>query len=483
MTVGKSSVAIESKIRPKSGALEFETMLRRHLKSGGAPVTVCAGFDFDSASAYLENALVGSQRASYESHLAGCATCRRHMVELARLARVTPRTEAQPATVVDQNPAWIRWREVVVGWFRPSSWAGHASWNWKWQIVGAAGAAFAVLIAALGSQLWRQAPKQADTAYMQASTTASEVAPSSPAPAPESSPQNEPAFIAGLAREPLAESRTTVPAPGVGPAEVSPNVPVAPSAMSLSLQSDQPIGALPPIANFNPKRDAATDSRESMDAFRPNFVSPQGTPEPPQRDRRNLSRPDLGNARIQAAQSESNEGTTRPTPSSKINPYATGLPGLEPPPQTPATGVGRIGMANPRPQGSALQSKTQPEKSSSRSKINPVDLWRSVFSFDKQGSKPEPLEKNLEKKKPAAADDDSFKTLELPLRGKVFHFSADKMWIDQDYNEETMMFRLTPLKRGSKDYERVLASNPELKEFFDHAPILIVWKNEVYRVR
>ena len=77
--------------------VEFETMLRRHLRSGAAPVAACAGFDLDAASAYLEGALGGSHRAGYESHLAGCATCRRHLIELARLAQTAPLAEAQPA--------------------------------------------------------------------------------------------------------------------------------------------------------------------------------------------------------------------------------------------------------------------------------------------------------------------------------------------------------------------------------------------------
>src|SRR5215475_9953795 len=116
----------------KTAFVEFETMLRRRLRSGAAPVAACAGFDLDAASAYLEGALGGSHRACYESHLAGCAVCRRHLIELARLAQAAPRVEAQLVTVTDQTPAWVRWREVVTGRFNFSA------WNLKWQITGAA---------------------------------------------------------------------------------------------------------------------------------------------------------------------------------------------------------------------------------------------------------------------------------------------------------------------------------------------------------
>src|SRR5215510_1350705 len=138
--------------------MAFDTMLRRRLRSGAAPVAACAGFDLDAASAYLEGALGQSHRADYESHLAGCVTCRRHLIELSRLAQTAPRAETQPVTVMGQTPAWVRWREVVTGWFDLSS------WNLKWQIAGATGVAFAILIAALGVQSWRQASKHSDLA-------------------------------------------------------------------------------------------------------------------------------------------------------------------------------------------------------------------------------------------------------------------------------------------------------------------------------
>src|SRR5215510_3226975 len=135
---------------------EFETMLRRHLRSGAAPVAACAGFDLDAASAYLEGALDEWRRASYESHLAGCAICRRHLIELARLSQAAPSFEARPAAAPDRMPAWDRWKVAVAGWFDLSN------WNLKWQIAGATGVAFAILIAALGVELLRRAPSQAE---------------------------------------------------------------------------------------------------------------------------------------------------------------------------------------------------------------------------------------------------------------------------------------------------------------------------------
>src|SRR5262245_17835458 len=195
---------------------EFETMLRRHLRSGAAPVTACAGFDLDAASAYLEGALEEWRRASYESHVAGCEICRRHLIELARLAQAAPSFEPQPVTVLDQAPAWVRWREVVTGWFDIST------RNLKWKIAGATGAAFAILIAALGVQSWRHASYR-ELAFT--STKASATPPPaaelvgqtilSPTPEP-STPDANKRFEELIANH-SASSLASVPTPLVGP--------------------------------------------------------------------------------------------------------------------------------------------------------------------------------------------------------------------------------------------------------------------------
>src|SRR5262245_48028680 len=110
---------------------EFETMLRRRLRSGAAPVAACAGFDIDAAGAYLEGAIGGSHRAGYESHLAGCVTCRRHLIELARLAQCEPPAEVQPVSAQDRIPVWGRLKGTVAAWFDISS------RGFKWQIASA----------------------------------------------------------------------------------------------------------------------------------------------------------------------------------------------------------------------------------------------------------------------------------------------------------------------------------------------------------
>ena len=56
------------------------------------------------------------------------------------------------------------------------------------------------------------------------------------------------------------------------------------------------------------------------------------------------------------------------------------------------------------------------------------------------------------------------------------------MWVDREYDFEKQKWNLWTLRGGSEEYKQVLADEPLLKEFFDHGPILIVWKNRVYKV-
>ena len=78
-------------------------------------------------------------------------------------------------------------------------------------------------------------------------------------------------------------------------------------------------------------------------------------------------------------------------------------------------------------------------------------------------------------------DGESSKPLVWRVRDKVFLFDKG-MWIDQEYKPEMQEWRLFALPRDSDDYKRVLREEPLLKEFFDHGPILIVWKNRIYKV-
>src|SRR5262249_4156694 len=152
----------------------------------------------DAASEYLEGALDEWRRASYESHLAGCAICRRHLIELARLAQAAPGFEAQPAVAPDRIPAWDRWKEVVAGWFDLST------WNLKWKIAGASGVAFAILIAALGARSWLYTYNHADLAVRGASAPSAASAEPAVQPLPSPTPELSAPFADAAVTQDLA---------------------------------------------------------------------------------------------------------------------------------------------------------------------------------------------------------------------------------------------------------------------------------------
>jgi hypothetical protein len=413
----------------KTAFVEFETMLRRHLRSGAAPVAACAGFDLDAASEYLEGALDEWRCASYESHLAGCAICRRHMIELARLAQAAPSFESRPAAAPDRISAWDRWKEAIAGWFDLST------WNLKWQIAGATGAAFAILIAALGVQTLRRAPSQADVAISNASAASPSAGESIvqplPSPTPEPPPQDVTTSVdQNLIARRSEESEIPAPAPRVRSIESPANVTVEASsnkllAQNLSLPSEAPPATRSSDAEAE-RNDSSKASESGLDVFR----------------------------------ADPKQWLAKDTA-----PSAQDLPPYQP--------------------------KLVGGKSESSSAIQPKPLSQQALERLRKMLTRSPLGKlgfNSDPERKEAPDtqesreDESANPLILQWRGKVF-LRVKGMWIDQEYKPEMQEWRVRPLTRDSEEYKRVLRNEPVLKEFFDKGPILIVWKNRtIYKV-
>ncbi len=64
----------------------IDNLLRAYVSRPSNPHQVCADFDPDQASAYIERGLTGASRLHYEEHLSACPACRKAVVVLARLA-------------------------------------------------------------------------------------------------------------------------------------------------------------------------------------------------------------------------------------------------------------------------------------------------------------------------------------------------------------------------------------------------------------
>jgi hypothetical protein len=439
----------------KTAFVEFETMLRRHLRSGAAPVTACAGFDLDAASAYLEGALGGPHRANYESHLAGCAICRRHLIELARLAQAAPSFEARPAAAPDRIAAWDRWKEAVAGWFDLST------RNLKWQIAGATGAAFAILIAALGVQMWRRASNHAAGALRVANAPAQSAAEPatqtfpSPTPAPEPYTQYSDVSVT----QDLYANRqggAPIPAPSVRPAGGEPGVLGELSSRLLALNPNQPSEA--PVVAM------------------PGGVEQRQSPLPQPRTRSfDLSRGESVLERFSRYESKG-----------RADEIAQG-PDITPPPYQPVL----VGSKS-ETRAESPPSENSPSKLNLKSLSEPfLEMITRITRPPKKNSFNSESEGKAKPDKPEAPGDDTLEPMQKTIRDKIFCFEKCKgpdlekirgMWIDREYDFEKQKMNIVSYKSGSEEYKQVLAAEPLLKEFFDHRPILIVWKNKVYKV-
>jgi hypothetical protein len=439
----------------KTAFAEFETMLRRHLRSGAAPVAACAGFDLDAASSYLEGALGGPHLASYESHLAGCAICRRHLIELARLAQTAPSFEAQPAAKPVRIPTWDRLKGAVAGWFDLST------WNLKWQIAGATGVAFAILIAALGAHSLYHASNQTALVFSEPSSNsrialAGQVNQPLPSPTPGPSTLD----VAAVAEESYAiqsaQSRAPVPAPDVRLKANAPYITVPARVESLPLPVNQPSEA--PVA----PKPGGVEALQNLPTQPQTFI--------PMNDPSRGGESVLNGFRGDSRQSSTIETAQGPRDIPRYQPPLSGVrpeSRLKPPDRRPKFRVPEI----------KLLSLTELAK-------------RAIAPFSKSDSDTE-SERKARPDKQEASDDATPKPMQIMIRDKIFCFEKCKgpdlekirgMWIDREYDFEKQKWNIWTLTRDSEAYKKVLADEPLLKEFFDHGPILIVWKNRVYKV-
>ncbi len=86
-----------------------------------------------------------------------------------------------------------------------------------------------------------------------------------------------------------------------------------------------------------------------------------------------------------------------------------------------------------------------------------------------------------EKKKSDVADDETINPLVRKVQDKTFVYDRG-FWVDQAYRDNLMAWRVVRLVLGSKEYERVLQEQPNLKEFFKLRPVIVVGRDKVYRV-
>lgn len=410
-------------LEPNNTAFEFETMLRRHLSRGGSMVEACTGFDADTASAYLENVLGQMTRSRYESHLAGCPSCRRHIIELSRLIHVLPtipQPNIQPVPAGKPIGTLSQWKSAAAGWFDLSAW-NPLDWNWGW---ATAGTAAAVLLAVVATQSWRQS----QPAQLALAPAISNVVPNaSPIVALTADSQKAvptEALVAGndLTKQPQLMMHTAVPPPGaVTPNPGDPALPLSLGASAKTIEAGKELppttvsiapGISPVITSFG------ANLGNSQPAI--HFDAPPA-PAPEKTD---------AVATVETA---------------KI-----------------------IAPLNPSPSDNPMTRSRNP-------KPTPTPRTWGSFSFlpshkEEAGRKPEL--KEIEENAP--------KLLTVRVHDKVFSFQSG-IWVDHDYKPD-MAWRVTKLVRDSEEYKQVLAAEPQIKEFFERNSVIVVWKDKIYKV-
>jgi hypothetical protein len=495
----------------KTTALEFETMLRRHLRRGGAPVSACAGFDPDRASAYLEGALGGNARGRYEAHLAGCPACRRHIIELSRLSQLALQPEAVPVLA----GRWPRWRSSLAE--RIDHWVDPSSWRLNWPVAGTVLAGCAILTFAMITRPSRQASLLSGKVSI-ATTSKQDVGPSAAVEVPS------PTQLAQNGDNPSNMDKQSLPA--AAPA-------IAPYSAG-DAETNQ-VSALPkPSQAIPPPRIAGSPNHVSSDAAQMRAVEQsqrlsgaiEALGEIARKDQmaaekqeHNLepASPPPAMARRRASQEARAEGSAAPRPmtfgqgsevidenrnkvrSGQLSP-SIAMPRMTPNPEYNPMQSGLREREMPKAKNERGSPPNQKNSIISTSLSHIVDYMKSYWPWHR----PNYIERSLVPGKDAMSDDDNennenssvrkdnrafvpnidfnkSKNLIRHLRGKTFRHVRG-VWIDDQYDAEMSAWRLTWLRRGSEAYSRVLAEEPQLKEFFDFGPIIIVWQDKIYRV-
>jgi Putative zinc-finger len=514
----------------KTTALEFETMLRRHLRRGGAPVSACAGFDPDRASAYLEGGLGGNTRGRYEAHLAGCPACRRHIIELSRLSQLALQPQAMPIVPARRS----RWRsslaESIDYWVDPSS------WRLNWPVAGTVLAGCAILAFAMIAWPSRRGTLTSNQMSIAISKPGLNSGAAVPAPSPtqqvedaefkdgitanarrmeaHSLPPAPPVVEYSGVAQASAPTQATIPAPVIPAPRImdSPNpVPSDAAPMRAVEQTERLSGAIEELGKI------ARNYREVRDK---QDARPVGELEPP------LPPPTLERKRVsQVARAEGSPATKPITFGQGSEVIAQNrnqnrnkmrgdrfqasmvMPRMTPNPEDNPMQSGRLRDSEiPKAKDEKISLPNQKTSIISASLSYIVDYMKSywpwhrpnyierslVIGRDAKSDGDNADEENDENNKNSAVrkDNKAFssnidlnksKDLIRHFRGKTFRYVRG-VWIDDQYDAEISAWRLTWLRRGSESYNRVLAEEPQLKEFFDFGPIIIVWQDKIYRV-
>ncbi len=426
----------------------FDATMRRHLKRANtAAAPACAGFDPELANAYVESALGAAARTRYEAHLADCATCRCHVVELFRLM---PREEqAVPASAEAATAA------------KPDSWWAGVSrrfdfTGWRWNAAALAGACAVVLLALTMPLVWRQSFTK---------------------PASEVAAAKQIQEDARPAAQPSAVAITNSPAGNVATDSLQKRQEDKTVAKESSQKAKdapvaQPAGS-PPAPAVTPVtgRDPAVTNQQAVRRMQENSYT---------RNRQFVSGPSAeAQNRMVAPQSQTADaGARRGEAQSEA-----------------AKAAGAATDAVARKPAPAESREDKSKKSEADEKVEPEKVAKSDSGVKLEAPKPTPLPgtasayKDREKEE-AKAPAVSASGLASPMRARQMNqrvgnktFIYEKgVWRDTSYDPKEKKWPVIRLSRSSEEYERTLADIPALRQFFKLGPVIVLWQGTVYEV-
>ena len=397
---------------------EFDVLLKACVQQS-ANLGACHHFDPDDATAYLERAMTGAALASFESHLASCNDCRRHLIAISRLM---PQQAEPISTVIAPTPIKARLRDWFSGW-RIGVVAG----------LGAATASALLLIVFV----YRSPSELSPTMTVAQNKEDSAAALSTPL-----------ASVEGVKKQGINISPSASPLP---------NEPMAGEVSEWKGTSTTKA----PEATAKDARGSGEIALSSEAAPPPPVPVPPVTTDKTEAERKEVLATPGAAASASAAQNQTNN-------------FRGQIP------NGPATNQMQAERSLELRKREAAQT-SEPIAPASAPKPRAADEEKVAEKAKKDVA--DEADNKRPAAKPVMRAPEKQREVERPARivgGKAF-LQENGVWVDRAYTagRHTAIIRLV---RNSDEYKQTLKELPALKPYFDLNPVIVVWEGKVYRV-
>ena len=476
---------------------QFDAMLREHVRREQSKAKKsCLGFDPDTATAYLEQALSSQAKVNYENHLADCSSCRRHLVELSRLM---PEIAAESVPVVAQPNLNNSIRERLASisrWFvLPKG---------RWLALSGAGFAALLLVLAITPMLRQRnvsySPGALSSNEQRAENATKTASPSLPVEVTGNQAVRDRAQASSAEADQKAYLIQTPQAPQMLQKDVLTHNP------KVSGTVQDPSGAA--IANAQVKlinsasQQAVNTTTNSAGEFEFSNVPPGRyvveAQAPGFTKQQNVA--DAGSSNDTLAlklQPGSTSETVTVTGEIKAEPLANkhgDVVTISKPDVLAQRRRAEEAITSPEArqrderlaerESVDLLAKKEEQEKRRRDDSQPTALANAAEGSAKDQSSERSLKMRGRVAGPAlAAPPAARKAAEISTRRigeKTFHLE-NNVWVDNQYKPADNL-PVTRLTHGSSEFNDVLAKNSGLKPFFELKSVIVVWQGKVYRV-